>query len=152
MRFNFCKRLSISFRLIITRIYLMPIISITNYTDFFLVCEKWSPCLMEPLLNDEFIFIHFILVVPWFFFPGFIATVFLDVYGFVTVVIFCYVCTFHMPKVLWIVPLFPISCAGTLVLRFYGMGFFIFSWHFWSWLFVHLVIFHQKLVTNILDS
>ena len=40
MRFSFCKRLSISF-LIITRIYLKSIISITGFSDFFLVWEKW---------------------------------------------------------------------------------------------------------------
>ena len=54
MRFSFWKRLSISFRLIITRIYLKSIISITVFSDFFLVCKKWSPCLMEPLLKSTF--------------------------------------------------------------------------------------------------
>ena len=51
MLLNFWKWLSISFRLIITRIYLKSIISITGFSDFFLVCEKWSLCLMEPLLK-----------------------------------------------------------------------------------------------------
>ena len=50
MRFNFWKRLSISFRLIITCIYLKSIISITGFSNYFLVCEKWSPYLLEPVL------------------------------------------------------------------------------------------------------
>ena len=86
-------------------------------------------------------FIIFVLVVPWFFFHDFLATFFLEMSGLVTVATFWYVCTFFMPEVIWLVSIFPASCAGTLVLGFYVKDFFIFYWHFglsclfiWSYL------------------
>ena len=46
------------------------------------------------------------------------------------------------------VPVSLVISAGTLVLVFYVEGFFSFSWSSLSWLFVHLVNFCQKLVTD----
>ena len=66
-----------------------------------------------------FLLIIFVLVVPWFFIVDNIVSVFLGVSGFVTVVTFWCVCTFSVPAVLWLVPIFPASRAGTLVLGFY---------------------------------
>ena len=63
-----------------------------------------------------------------------------------------YVCNLFMPAVFFLVLVYPAIHAGTLVLDFYIDGFFIFFWSSWSWLFVHLVKFHQNIVTNPLNS
>ena len=86
-----------------------------------------------------FLFIVFILVVPWFLFLDSPTTVFLGMSGFFTVMTFWYVFTFSMPALFLLVHVPPTSRAGNLVLVFYIEGFFIFSWSSWSWLFVHLV-------------
>ena len=95
-----------------------------------------------------FVFIIFVLLVPWVFFRDHIVAVFLEMSRFVTVMTLWYVRTFYMTSFLWLVPISNASCADTFVLVFCVKGFFIFSWRSWYWFLVHLVNLHLKLVTN----
>ena len=98
----------------------------------------------------EFLINTLILVVTWFFFLDSLREVFFDMSWYITVISCWYVRNFSLTEFLWLVPVFPASCAGTLLLRFYIKGFFILSWSSSSWLFFHLVKFIQKLVTVLL--
>ena len=76
----------------------------------------------------EFLFIiFFVIFVPRFLFQSSFATFLLDMSNIVAVMTFWYVLsTLSMPEVFYFVPKSPESLAGTLVLRFYVKGFFIF--------------------------
>ena len=74
------------------------------------------------IVNFEIIFFLLVIsgiVVPWFFFPDSLPTVFLDMSRFVAVMKFWYVCTLFMSAVFYHFPVYPSSRAGTLVLGFY---------------------------------
>ena len=73
-----------------------------------------------------FLLVIFNLVVIFFSLPDSITTAFLGDLRFFAVMTFWYVCTFFMPTLFYFVPIFPASCAGTLALRFYVEGIFIF--------------------------
>ena len=78
-----------------------------------------------------FLLVIFLLVDIFLFFLDYLPTVFLYMYGFVVAMKLWCVCTFFIPTV-FLVPVFPVSCAGTLVLVFNVEGFFVFSWSSWS--------------------
>ena len=100
----------------------------------------------------SFILVILFLVVIQCLFPEYLPTVFLDIFGYFKVMAFWYVFNFFMVGVFSLVTVSSASCTGTLVLIFYIKGLFIFSWSSWFWLFVHSVKFHQKIVTNPLNS
>ena len=93
----------------------------------------------------SFIIVIFILVVLCFLFFDYLPTLFLDMSGFVTAMKFWYICPLFMIELFFFVTIFPAGFSGTLVLGFYVKDFLIFYLSFWSWLFIHLVKFHQKL-------
>ena len=94
-----------------------------------------------------FILVIFVLIVIWFFFPDSITTYFLVMFWLIAVMAFWYIHTLFMTTVLSLVPIFPTSLAGTLILIFYIEGVFIFSWTSCYWLFDHLVKIYRKIVT-----
>ena len=72
-----------------------------------------------------FLLVVLVLSVILFFFLDSLPIVFIDISGFVAVIIFWYVCTLFMLALFSRVPVFLISRFGTLVLGFYVEGFFI---------------------------
>ena len=74
----------------------------------------------------EYLLVILVFVVILFFFPYYIPKVFLDMSCFVTEMKFCYVCTFFMTEVFFIVTISIASRAGILVLVFSCRGIFHF--------------------------
>ena len=125
---------------------------ICRFLSRFLIIMEILFFAIIPFSIITFLLFIFVLVVLWFLFPDYFLTVFLEMYRFVVVITFLYVCTFFMLEVFSFVPIFHGSCAGNFVLGFYVKEFFIFSWGFCLWSFVHSVKCFWKFVTNPLNS
>ena len=95
-----------------------------------------------------FLLVILVLVFLCSFFPEYFPEVSLEMSRFVAVMTLWYICTYFMPALFSFVPLFPASCAGTFIFRFYIKWLFIFSWGFCFLLFVPSVKFYWKFVTK----
>ena len=92
----------------------------------------YNPFLRYYSFFNHCIYFYFYFFVTWTFFPDSLATVFLDMYRFVTVVTFYYVCAPYVSVLLWLVTVSPTNLAGNLVLVFHAQVFINFSWYFCS--------------------
>ena len=99
---------------------------------------------MVHFLIIAFNLVIFVPVVLLFILPDYLLTVFLDISRFVLVMTFWYIHTFCISEIFPLVPVSPASHARILILGFYVERFFISSWIYLSWLFVHSVKFHQN--------
>ena len=67
----------------------------------------------------SFLVFIFVSIVPWYLFPNYLPVVFLEMSGFVVVIIFLYVLNLFMTEVFSVVPVSTASCAGTHVVGVY---------------------------------